>query len=246
MLSHHRKATPADILPLLPCPPDPHAINHTPLFRILPPHSLQNACMQGVLLDDTSTDSPPIATPASSESSHLNAPSAAHSSSPSHRLSQNAGSLSQIEPGAKKNVSWANGSPDSHGAGLVDPAHFQDDDEEDDFAAWDADVEDPMAPDRPAFNRPTDGRSHTPLLAKEDRGRPSYDEGAGSVRPPHHSRRSTFRSRSPDYQAAIATRKKYTYAAFFLGISLVSFVIQTETAVYIQKTLHWDKAYCML
>lgn len=55
-----------------------------------------------------------------------------------------------------------------------------------------------------------------------------------------------MRSRSPDTQAKLATRKKYTYAAFFLGLSLISFVIQTETAVYIQHELHWDKAYCML
>lgn len=55
-----------------------------------------------------------------------------------------------------------------------------------------------------------------------------------------------MRSRSPDTQAKLATRKKYTYAAFFLGLSLVSFVVQTETAVYIQHELEWDKAYCML
>jgi drug/metabolite transporter (DMT)-like permease len=65
-------------------------------------------------------------------------------------------------------------------------------------------------------------------------------------RPPLFTRRSTMRSRSPDTQAKLATRKKYTYAAFFLGLSLVSFVIQTETAVYIQHELGWDKAYCML
>jgi hypothetical protein len=55
-----------------------------------------------------------------------------------------------------------------------------------------------------------------------------------------------MRSRSPDTQAKLATRKKYTYAAFFLGLSLVSFVVQTETAVYIQHELGWNKAYCML
>ena len=55
-----------------------------------------------------------------------------------------------------------------------------------------------------------------------------------------------MRSRSPDTQARLATRKKYTYAAFFLGLSLISFVVQTETAVYIQHELGWNKAYCML
>jgi drug/metabolite transporter (DMT)-like permease len=42
------------------------------------------------------------------------------------------------------------------------------------------------------------------------------------------------------------TRRKYIYASFFLVLSLVSFVIQTETAVYIQHELKWKKAYCML
>lgn len=47
-------------------------------------------------------------------------------------------------------------------------------------------------------------------------------------------------------EASSAVKKKYTYAAFFLLLSLVSFVIQTETAVYIQKELGWNKAYAML
>jgi len=92
---------------------------------------------------------------------------------------------------------------------------------------------------RPPLHRPTDGRSEQPLL-DEERGR-TYDE-----RPPMFSRRSTMRSRSPDTQAKLATKKKYTYAAFFLGLSLISFVVQTETAVYIQHELGWNKAYCML
>lgn len=29
-------------------------------------------------------------------------------------------------------------------------------------------------------------------------------------------------------------------------LSLISFVVQTETAVYIQKELGWVKPYCML
>ena len=98
--------------------------------------------------------------------------------------------------------------------------------------------------DRPPMHRPTDGRSHLPLL-KEERGRPSYD-GEANMRPGVITRRSTFRSRSPDMAGASATKKKYTYAAFFLMLSLISFVIQTETAVYIQHDLGWKKAYCML
>jgi hypothetical protein len=98
-------------------------------------------------------------------------------------------------------------------------------------------------------HRSTDGgRSHQPLLYKhdeEERGRTGYP----SPRSPHRPsllERSTMRSRSPGTQAKLATRKKYTYAAFFLGLSLISFVIQTETAVYIQHELGWNKAYCML
>ena len=99
---------------------------------------------------------------------------------------------------------------------------------------------------RPQSHRPTDGRSQVPLL-KDERGRPSYDGSAnGSARPAFAARRSTFRSRSPDMEGSAAVRKKYTYAAFFLVLSLISFVIQTETAVYIQHELGWNKAYAML
>jgi hypothetical protein len=100
---------------------------------------------------------------------------------------------------------------------------------------------------QPALHRQTDGRSHQPLLHKndEERGRTGHSSPSPPDRPTF-SRRSTMRSRSPDTQAKLATRKKYTYAAFFLGLSLISFVVQTETAVYIQHELHWNKAYCML
>lgn len=109
--------------------------------------------------------------------------------------------------------------------------------------------EDNMGDRRPGLHRPTDGRSHQPLLHKDDdveRGRTPYASPHLQERPPLFTRRSTMRSRSPDTQAKLATKKKYTYAAFFLGLSLVSFVIQTETAVYIQHELGWNKAYCML
>ena len=98
---------------------------------------------------------------------------------------------------------------------------------------------------RPAVYRPTDARSQVPLL-KNERGRPSYEVPNGSTRSPYSVKRSTFRSRSPEMEAASAVRKKYTYAAFFLILSLISFVIQTETAVYIQHELRWNKAYAML
>lgn len=119
----------------------------------------------------------------------------------------------------------------------------EDSDFEDDFGR--------MGDRRPPLHRPTDGRSHQPLLHKDDeeRGRTGHHDSSSpeiSGRPPLFTRRSTMRSRSPDTQAKLATKKKYTYAAFFLALSLVSFVIQTETAVYIQSELGWNKAYCML
>jgi hypothetical protein len=107
-------------------------------------------------------------------------------------------------------------------------------------------AEEDVMGERPPLHRPTDGRSQVPLLKDEERGRPSYESPNRSARPTFAARRSTFRSQNPDFEAQSATRKKYTYAAFFLGLSLVSFVVQTETAQYIQHTLGWDKAFCML
>ena len=105
--------------------------------------------------------------------------------------------------------------------------------------------EDEDMPERLDMHRPTDGQSQLPLL-KDERGRPSYESPHGSARPAFVARRSTFRSRSPELEESSTTRKKYTYAAMFLILSLVSFTVQTETAVHIQHDLGWDKAYCML
>jgi hypothetical protein len=119
-------------------------------------------------------------------------------------------------------------------------------DEEEDLDSED-DLVGEMSDRRPDLHH---GHSHQPLLHKDDddenRGRPGLASSDPSEQPPLFTRRSIMRSRSPDTQAKLATRKKYTYAAFFLGLSLVSFVIQTETAVYIQHKLRWNKAYCML
>ena len=102
-----------------------------------------------------------------------------------------------------------------------------------------------MGETKPPLHRPMDGPSQTPLL-KYERGRPSYDGPNGSARPAFATKRSTFQSRSPDMEDSSATKKKYIYAAFFLALSLVSFTVQTETAVYIQHELKWNKAYAML
>ncbi|KAH6838323.1 hypothetical protein B0I37DRAFT_409215 [Chaetomium sp. MPI-CAGE-AT-0009] len=61
---------------------------------------------------------------------------------------------------------------------------------------------------------------------------------------------TTMRSRSPSHATAAAARaearRKYTFAAFFLCVSLVSFTAQTMLASHIQHDRGWDKAYCML
>lgn len=135
------------------------------------------------------------------------------------------------------------------------------------------DVDD-MDERRPPYHRHDDGKSQEALLVKsngaaltaeDDRGRrrmsaspknspdsspedDDFNERFGGNLRPTYSRTSTMRSRSPNRAQAVLkeTKRKYTYAAFFLVLSLISFVVQTETAVYIQHELGWDKAYCML
>lgn len=96
---------------------------------------------------------------------------------------------------------------------------------------------------RPSYHRHSEGRSHQPLLGNKRDDRVSYDDQS---RPMLNGRRRTFHERDPDVDAANATRKRYMYAGGFLLLSLVSFAIQTETAVYIQHNLGWNKAYMML
>ncbi|KAJ5620733.1 hypothetical protein N7510_004717 [Penicillium lagena] len=110
-----------------------------------------------------------------------------------------------------------------------------------------------MAVNRPSFHRPTSGRSSEQLLKDDARrfSRSSFENGDAEGRPMlhpdrHHSRRPTMQSIDPEYDAALATRKKYMIAGGFLLLSLASFVVQTETAVYIQQDLGWKKPYCML
>ncbi|KAF1815614.1 hypothetical protein P152DRAFT_464419 [Eremomyces bilateralis CBS 781.70] len=97
---------------------------------------------------------------------------------------------------------------------------------------------------RPSSQRTrSEGRSRQPLLSEENlESQAVYN----SPPPPARSRTSTFHERDPEVAAKQATRTRYTYAGFFLLLSLISFAVQTETAVYIQTNLHWNKAYCML
>ncbi|KAH7325879.1 putative DUF6 domain protein [Stachybotrys elegans] len=115
---------------------------------------------------------------------------------------------------------------------------------------------------RGALGSPTrdhDGASASPLLSKPslERGRQSYDDDQLSASgrsdshmahpPSFNQRRSNLRSRSPkEMAAAAAARKKYTYAGFFLVVSLITFCVQTELSAHVQHDLGWDKAYCMM
>lgn len=146
-------------------------------------------------------------------------------------------------------------SPTAH---LPHPDHWEEDDdqrgrqtfrtgeEEEDIDAWGelSPTEEDMPSDlRLPMHRPHDGsKSHNqPLLSGGDK-----QSDSSPVRPALGRRRSTFKERDPERAAKAATRKKYTYAGCFLLLSLISFTVQTETAVYIQHTLKWNKAYCML
>jgi hypothetical protein len=116
-------------------------------------------------------------------------------------------------------------------------------DDDSDFSTWDDDVEDDPGAndiDMPSDLRPGRSSQNLPLLAGDKQG--DYDEESA----PTHTRPSRFRERDSEALAKQATKKRYTYAACFLVVSLISFAVQTETAVYIQHNLGWKKAYCML
>ncbi|PNS20205.1 hypothetical protein CAC42_5655 [Sphaceloma murrayae] len=120
----------------------------------------------------------------------------------------------------------------------------EEEDDDDDFEAWDE--QDPLASEMPSDLRPmlSTSRSQQPLLANNDKSHQGYD----SPHRPLNTRRSTsrFHERDPETMARNATKKRYMYAGCFLVLSLISFTVQTETAVYIQHTLKWNKAYSML
>lgn len=120
------------------------------------------------------------------------------------------------------------------------------DGEDSDFDNWDEDLEAGDEQDMPSDLRPSmHGRvgshQHAPLL-----GAGKQDGNEQHRSPSARTSRSRLRERDPEEMAKAATRQRYTMAAGFLLISLVSFAVQTETAVYIQHNLGWKKAYCML
>jgi len=118
-------------------------------------------------------------------------------------------------------------------------------DEDSDFEHWGTDDDDEAMPSelrRPSL-RTTHHEAHAPLLSSDKQN--GFEHPSS---PALTQRRSTrFRERGDSEALSKAeTRKRYSYAAGFLAVSLVSFAIQTETAVYIQHNLGWKKAYCML
>lgn len=129
---------------------------------------------------------------------------------------------------------------------LAHPDKFSGDDEDDNsgFDDWDEDIEGSMPSDLRPEPRGSNSHQQQPLLSGD-----KHQDYESPTRPSLGQRRSTarFRERDPDIvEDKGDTRKRYTYAACFLLISLVSFAVQTETAVYIQHDLHWTKPYCML
>lgn len=128
---------------------------------------------------------------------------------------------------AHSRLHHGNGSSNGNGNGAKKSVELSD--EFDDWDEHDAAM--------PSDLRPSTDGHHAPLL-----GRKSDDEGTDGMSRSAHR----FHERDPIAQAKLETRKKYTYAAIFLVLSLISFTVQTETAVYIQHELKWEKPYCML
>jgi hypothetical protein len=95
-------------------------------------------------------------------------------------------------------------------------------------------------PNMPSDHRVGRSSQNLPLLAGDKQG--DYEDRDAST----HTRHSRFREQDSEQLAKQATKKRYTYAACFLLVSLISFAVQTETAVYIQHNLGWKKPYCML
>lgn len=122
-------------------------------------------------------------------------------------------------------------------------------DDNSDFSTWDdgvdLDEEDITMPSdlRRSSMRLHGNAAHDPLLSAD---KPNGYERSGNSPSLSHRRSARFHERDPEEMVRAATRRRYTYAAGFLLVSLVAFAVQTETAVYIQHNLHWNKAYCML
>lgn len=176
---------------------------------------------------------------------HLSPPSTRHNSRASSPFSliQSAGPRNVAGHGADGGLEAQSG----HQHGLPDPGAFEDHDKElleEWDNEWDAD-EDEMPSDlRPSMDGHGKGRpkSLQPLLSSKDHA--GYDSHPRPTR--SASRHSRLHERDPDLDARNATKRRYFLASIFLALSLITFAVQTETAVYITKHLGWKKSYCML
>ncbi len=183
----------------------------------------------------SSTPTPTIVTPPSGSSTPYSRPSSGRVSPVRAKLAKARASpppSRKASPRPQRGVASNPPADPIHAGGVAADSDFSDE-------------EAAMGEIKHQLHRPSTGPSQTPLL-KDERDRPSYDGPDGSARPALVTKRSTFQSLSPDMEDSSATTRKYTYAAFFLLLSLISFTIQTETAVYIQHDLKWNKAYAML
>lgn len=136
-------------------------------------------------------------------------------------------------------------------SGLAKGKEAVEEEDDSDFDNWDEDLEaneagdgDEMPSDlRPSMHGRAGSHQNAPLLGGGGDKNGEYQQHRS---PSARTSRSRLRERDPEEMAKAATRQRYTLAAGFLLISLVSFAVQTETAVYIQHNLGWKKAYCML
>jgi len=169
-----------------------------------------------------------------------------HLSPPSTRQNSRASSpFTVIPPVEPANVvgQGAVGGQKGEADRLPDLESFNNDDTEG-FEEWnneywdDEEEEEEMPPDlRPSLDQ-HDGRQ--PLLSSKIQ--PGYD----SPSRPQINRQTSMHERDPDLEAKNATRRRYLLASIFLILSLITFAVQTETAVYITRELQWNKSYCML
>jgi len=169
-----------------------------------------------------------------------------HLSPPSTRQNSRTSSpFTIIPPAGPANVAGqgAVGGQKEEADPLPDPESFDNGDTEG-FEEWnnerwdDEEEEEDMPSDlRPSLDQ-HDGRQ--PLLS--NKVHPGYD----SPSRPQVSRQTSMHERDPDLEAKSATKRRYMLASIFLILSLISFTVQTETAVYITRQLQWNKSYCML
>ncbi|RKF60903.1 putative duf6 domain protein [Golovinomyces cichoracearum] len=128
-----------------------------------------------------------------------------------------------------------------------------------DFSGSEVSDSDKMVINSSSYREITRAKSNELLLPRnedeEHEGIDHHDEESSVAEFSNHvhlRRSSTLTSSSnsefinPDKFDKLEAYTKYKYAAFFLLLSLISFVIQTETAVYVQHELGWNKPYCML